>query len=78
MLDAFALTATNVPAENCSAILATLNTSDLRHMRVVSNGGSDACLEGTANACPATPAGITDACTAGTTGGVTSIRLVYR
>jgi hypothetical protein len=78
MLDAFALTATNVPAESCSAILATLNTSDLRHMRVVSNGGQDACLEGATNACPATPSGITDACVAGAAGGVTSIRLVYR
>jgi hypothetical protein len=78
MLDAFSVTATNIPAENCSAILATLNTSDLRHMRVVSGGGMDACLEGGTTACPATPSAITDACVAGTAGGVTTIRLVYR
>jgi hypothetical protein len=77
MLDAFAVTATNIPVENCSSILATLNTSDLRHMRVVSGSGNDACAE-TGTACPATPVGITTACTNGAANGVTTIRLVYR
>ncbi|GIL41279.1 hypothetical protein [Roseiterribacter gracilis] len=78
MLDGFAITATNIPVENCSAILATLNTSDLRQMRVVSGTAGNACIEGGTSACPATPVGITNACAAGVAGGVTTIRLVYR
>lgn len=81
LLDAFVITADKVPVENCSAILAALNTSDLRHMRVLSGAGKDACIEGGTGgtlACPATPATITDACSAGAAGGVTVLRLVYR
>jgi PilS N terminal len=79
LLDAFALTATNIPRENCSAILAALNTSDLRHMAVVSAGaGNDACAENTSSACPATPANIVAACANGAANGLATIRLVYR
>jgi hypothetical protein len=83
MIDAFAITASNVPVENCSAVLSMLNTSDLRQMRVTAGStSSDACVEngaGGASPCPATPVSITDACApTGNTSGVTTIRLVYR
>lgn len=83
MVDAFGITATNVPIENCSTILSMLNTSDLRQIYVIAgSSGANACVEGGAGnipACPATPASITDACAPATnTTGVTTIRLVYR
>lgn len=79
MVDAFAIVATNVPIENCSAVLSMLNTSDLRQMQVTAGSTTgDACAE-TGTPCPATPDAITSACVPSTsTVGVTTIRLVYR